>query len=443
MDNFNKRLRESHDTPLNVSPPTQQWGKIRAGRTSQPKAANLNRFFPGMVVGQLMAMAVWWAWPTLGNGPISAVPAVAPVNSPAPVTQRLPDTVYLRDTVYLHDTVYLDRYVARPPAPSRSTTSVAEVPFHGIAGVRSGFSPAAPPDFGYAAYLSSGHRKLASPTVPYPSVLAQKFTSSPVLSDTVAINPLLVKQTYTALARLRDTIIRPTDDQSAASKERLNRTTRPPGRWEFGAHFTPHIDGRTYIVDRYSAEPASIRPAETFEVDGGNRELYYQGTENIDGRNVFRPILISHLEAGRQFASGFRLGLGFSVYNQPRFAPNNDQLLPRLFEGEYYVYSRGDSEELSLTLSAGYTFRKRKRLQYHLGAMVQGVHSNHRDRTTFLYSRDDRRSYTQGYIGGVTRKYFINYRILPQLDIQYHLNKRFSFGLEVSPGIGVGGRLKL
>ena len=414
--------RSLSETPPPATPPPGQWERIRQGVVAPPAPpSSWCKFLAGVVVGMLLVgIAGWYAV----VAPALRRPDAAPIALPAVTERAVVDTV-VRWRV---DTVYLT-----PQAPSV------------LASRQRLFSVV--PDFTIAPTKFTRFDNRTGIEEPQQNARSTKTSTSPI--GTNVPNPVVWSQDYRFPEAIpyRQVTFNSVVDKVPATLgwkgfTRVEKPNRPAGRWEIGLHVTPEISSNTTIIELYSEEENDIRPAVNVTLDEREATLYYQGTNNIRQPHQLRRLLTTHISVARQFSSGLRVAIGLYWYNHRFGGPNEQDLLPLLFEGEYYTYYSGREESLHTTFSGGYTFLRRRRFQFTVGALARVNFQRAFYRSTRIFSRDDRESYFFNYVENTQNGEIFSVDILPQLTLHYHFNDRLSIGTEIVPGLGLGARYK-
>ncbi|WP_420460696.1 hypothetical protein [Neolewinella sp.] len=416
-------FRRSLSEPLPpATPPPGQWERIRQGIIA-PSAplSSWWKFVAGVIVGMLLVGIAGWY---VVVAPALRRPDAAPVAMPAVVERAVVDTV-VRWRV---DTVYLT--LQAPPVP----TSRERV-----------FANLSSPSF-LAEKFSQFEQPVGSEEV-WQDIRAQANSAS--LIGTRMPDRVVWSQDYRLpeATLYRQVKLKPVTDKVPATLgwkgfTRVEKPDRPAGRWEIVLHVTPEISSNIAIIELYSEDENDIRPAVNVTLDERKATLYYQGTNNIRQPRQLRRLLTTHINAARQFSSGLRVAVGLYWYNHRFGGPSEQDLLPLLFEGEYYTYYSGREESLHTTFSGGYTFLRRHRFQFTVGALARVNFQRAFYRSTRIFSRDDRESYFFNYVENTQNGEIFSVDILPQLTLHYHLNDRLSVGTEIVPGLGLGARYK-
>ena len=215
------------------------------------------------------------------------------------------------------------------------------------------------------------------------------------------------------------------------------------GRWETSLHLTPGWSAKSKSVQVLSSIDNGRTPQE-FTFNEQEVSLFNERPLNVDIGRRFNIQILS-LEVGRQFPNGIRVGLG--AYWEPSrwnglIRDQENTFNAQLLEDEWAYYLAAESESLSLGLSAGYTFRRRKRLRPYLGFYLGSRFYREWRFVERIYRRSDRATDFQNRVNSRQYADFGNLFFFAQAGLQYELNDHLSIGLEVVPGIGVGGRYR-
>jgi len=106
------------------------------------------------------------------------------------------------------------------------------------------------------------------------------------------------------------------------------------------------------------------------------------------------------------------------------------------------VYSYSESDRMWLSLGAGYTFRRRKRLQPYLGLYLGSRFYEDSNLYQGIFRRSDSALDSKLISNQKKSGEFGDIFFFAQAGLHYQLTECISLGLEIIPGIGVGGRYR-
>lgn len=242
---------------------------------------------------------------------------------------------------------------------------------------------------------------------------------------------------------MQSTLVRTAAQATATPFEIKQQKPVVPTRWEFGVHVTPWLSNATTAVQTFS-ETMNDRTPQNFRLAGRDVSLYPKNSLNPDLSQRLQVFMVS-LEVARQFPNGLRIGTGLAW--QPRTTRglrNEDAYLnAQLLEDEWARFSNFTTQYLSASLNLDYTFYRRRRFRPYVGVLLQSNFYSDRNEGYFLYERRSRDLETYRRIYTTTKADFGNLRVLPRAGFQYDVGQHFSIGIEVFPGVGIGGRYKL
>ncbi len=222
--------------------------------------------------------------------------------------------------------------------------------------------------------------------------------------------------------------------------KKFSKKANPSGRWETGLHITPWLSEASTGVFTYT-ETMNGNSPRAFTVDGSDVVLYPVNTLNPNLNERLQVRFLS-FDVARQFSNGLRVGVG--LFWQPRISRGliNEQeyLNAQLLAGEWARYVSVVTQTLSTSLSVDYTFRRRKRFRPYLGVTLQSNFYQDGNSAQFLFERESGRVEELYRVYSINSADFGNLRILPRTGFQYELTDHLSVGMEIIPGIGVGGR---
>ena len=124
------------------------------------------------------------------------------------------------------------------------------------------------------------------------------------------------------------------------------------------------------------------------------------------------------------------------------FSGDFEKFFRRIIVNTGIDHYRARSTRRRLTSLFGYSMRHR-RFRPYLGISLRTFLYGDFNVQEYLFDRESGRSEVTNLIYAVSRIDLNSLEILPRGGFQYDLSGRFSIGVEIVPGVGIGGRWKL
>ena len=212
---------------------------------------------------------------------------------------------------------------------------------------------------------------------------------------------------------------------------------RPDAYWEIGVRGGAYFGFRRTPVSTYTFAESTAPRSQAFNVS--DRTIYGEA----DG--IFTDFSRRTLHRGywgggltRQFATGLRLGVEL-LFEQERVTLYSDasELITDPVRGGFIIFEESWQEDWSINLAAGYTFRRKRRLQLYAGALLMSRFSRSGSTTDILVQIGEGERSAQGSDPVFERGFTGSYRVLPQVGVYYGLTANWRIGIETGPGIGL------
>lgn len=249
----------------------------------------------------------------------------------------------------------------------------------------------------------------------------------------------------TRFGSLQSTLVRAAALAEVEPMKIKQRRPTPLARWEFGLHITPWRSSAAPAVRTYSeSDPGLGLSPRSYEFDGQDVSLYSTNTLNPDLPRRFQLKVVS-FEAARQFQNGLRVGVGMAWV--PRhlegLVNGREYLNAQLLSGEWARSYTIERQTVYGSVQLDYTFMRRRRFRPYLGLSLRTFVYGDFNVQERLFERESGRSETINSIYSVNQIDLNSLEFLPRAGFQYDLSGRISVGLEIVPGVGIGGRWKL
>lgn len=405
MAKLDDLFRRSHEHIRPATPPPGQWARIQAGVPTTRVRTRHWSFLPGLLLGLLLGGGLTMSLAPFGTESPTPVIPDCPVVGPSVLTSSVPSVP--PDTVFV--TVYRDRPASLVAVGTSPLKSVMPPPL--IA------SPKEKP----IQLLPEISLRAATVTHPVPDYEFERLRS------------------WNTERELQQAMIQNTDIVMVEVDK--FRKQKPAGRWEVGLHVTASLPARKTTADLFTDATSSSPGQDPVLLEDG-RELFLDQLgrgETEQEKEVFAHVL--SLDVARQFSSGLRVGLGLTgIADKQGFVSSYDGLAVEFGDADFARTSDFWKVNLFATLAVGYTFRRDRKLQYYVGGLLMGKVSVHGEARKVYYDFARR----QAFIGDIDKfgidGSFDDFYLLPQFGIHHRLGKRFTLGIEISPGFSAGAR---
>ncbi|MEL6668368.1 MAG: hypothetical protein AAFP08_05325 [Bacteroidota bacterium] len=446
MDDLERLLRESSNTPRDLKPPKGQWESIRSqisdeeaiGTAGASKSAW--NYSLGLRAG-LILLAVATAFfvfrpASYSEAPDNQQPASStPSISPAPAPEEIHRVAQPTDTPVAANLSLPANSEVNEPNKDHSNNTLAET---SISAPVDDILPT-PPQKHATTYSTTDLEPESSDQ----AVLVDTDVLSARLRSVNTLAPTSIAQIETKLPEVYQGVM---PVVAAAPKEESDGWTAAPyfkEGWDVSLHtIILPIGSISSYVTEYSSLPMEGSGAEVFEFDGQEINLFrVNGSDfEIPGRASW--FFTASLGASYQFANGLRLGLGVSYFDVSLFGRGGlKSEFPEADETFFLRERRYDNEVLLARLDFDYLILSRKRFSIAVGATISGrINSRylHRHQLFQPFSQTKERlrnentffinnSINQGLV--VLPQAEFGYRISPQTDLSLGLGARLGLGL--------------
>ncbi|MFK8165456.1 MAG: hypothetical protein AB8H12_23620 [Lewinella sp.] len=210
-----------------------------------------------------------------------------------------------------------------------------------------------------------------------------------------------------------------------------------PGRWEVGLHLMPWVSQTNGFARILADEPTDFGGATIIDLGASGDRTFYDKRYEFVAIDKRPGVVFLNADLARQFHSGWRLGIGYTLYNVLRSRPLRfDEVTDLIEPGEYALFSDVRERQSFFSAEASFTFRRRRRLRPALGLVaVRPGKFVTSGRSTLVDGEDG----SVIYQNDETFRRNVNdprIYVMAKFSLQYQLSLNVTLGLEIGAPIG-------
>jgi hypothetical protein len=202
--------------------------------------------------------------------------------------------------------------------------------------------------------------------------------------------------------------------------------------WQAGLRVGGFLARRSNLVRLYQFDRPSAR-LRYFFFDGTEVPAAPMG-EFVDYGPRMPHLGLVGLSMDRQFDHGLRVGLEmtFASVRQSLFLKLDELVEDQMDRNDVIVYRESWTEDYSLNLQLGYTFRLHRRLQYYAGIAALNRFSRSGSAREIAIRISDGARASEGRGSVFERSFTRDIRFLPILGVHYQLSGTYRVGMELT-----------